>query len=216
MDIIEVICQYFLSIFFLCMVYLTTIQVRKIKKLNNKQKRLKKYITNFTLRKGNPFRTILLPFTIMFILNGFYPLLGVPPLDMISAIIIFPIMVIIQPLVEEIIIRSMLFGSFVTKINKMKETAIIGTFAYSMVFIGGFLLQNLLFMLMHLQLNLPTFISGMLYSVFFLDGFDKKTGQRNILPAWAAHSSHNLLIWLGQIGLVTTGWVWAFTGLFAL
>jgi len=199
---------YALSIAFLYMMYWAKKRIRileKLGKLNAKQKSIRKYVLNFGLKLGNPFRTILFPFVIMFILNGFYPILGEPVLGLNWAMVIFPIMVIIQPLVEELAIRSILFGSFVTRAEEYKTKS---RMKYLVIFLGGFLIQNTVFMLLHFRLNLPTFISGIMYSVFFLDGFDKRTGERNILPAWAAHSSHNLLVWLGQIGLVTTGWVW--------
>jgi len=204
------------ALYALCVIFLFVIfrskrrlgRLRRLKALNGKQKKAGKYILNFTVRLGNPARTMLLPFAVMLVAAGIYPSLGEQRLDIAAAAMIFPLMVIIQPLVEEIALRAMLFGFFVTKADEARQKPGRDNAAYLAVFLAGFLIQNMIFMLLHFRINLPTFISGAINSAFFLDGFGKD-GERNVLPAWAAHSSHNLLVWLGQIGIMTTGWVWA-------
>ncbi len=200
MNLLELTIQYIIVILFLMFLFWAKKNQQKIPR--KRQNKLKKWVFRYSIFLGNPIRTILFPFLVIFLLNGIYPFLGESQIDLTTAIIIFPLMVVIQPLMEEMIFRGMFFGSFMTFAKNKKRSHP----TYISILLSGLLIQSVLFMLFHMRINIPNFINGSSYALFFYTS--NKRNQKNLLPAWIAHSTNNLIIWLAQLGLFQIGWLW--------
>jgi len=212
---------------------------------------LRKWFLNWHLRIGNPLLTILAPMALMVLISRFW-IQVTPPEG--SIWLVFLIMVVFQPLFEEIAYRGWLFGYFITKAEEAsgkktgdvvkgssppdrqagggasppdRQTGRKGILAlFSGVFpqeqrgrgaslsgaaplrkesrflrrsanwkqtawfAGGFVIQTLAFMFMHLHgYNVFLYVGGGVFGLLFY------LSKRNIVPCTVAHMVTNLMVW---------------------
>jgi membrane protease YdiL (CAAX protease family) len=142
---------------------------------------LRKWFLNYKLKLGNPIITIIAPVVLIVLVSRFWVQVTPPEGDIW---LVFLIMVVLQPLFEEIAYRGWLFGAFITRAEAEKG------FRQTMWFVSGFFIQTMVFMLMHLHgFNVFLYVGGGLFGLLFY------LSKRNLVPCTVAHIATNLMVW---------------------
>ena len=168
---------------------------------------IKLFASNFKLKVGNFWSTIILPMVLIITLDVFIMWIFQIPMKPYQEPLWFQLIVIsfLNPISEEVLTRGFMFGCFFlttfTLVEEiLRKRRLISSFPapfHKIWIVLMLLLQTYLFASWHENPALFNWVvrlsSGFLYGLLYL------AYERNLLPPIVAHIAHNLVITLGNL-----------------